>query len=89
MKTALEIINEISPNRPWVERGKTDDMIIKAIHTYHAQFEQWISVKERLPECGEDYNVVLELNDGGKPVSGIMEFDGVEKNWVYPGATKD
>ncbi|WP_114937560.1 hypothetical protein [Mucilaginibacter endophyticus] len=38
MKTPLEIINEISPNRPWNERGKTDDMIIRCMIRYHNQF---------------------------------------------------
>jgi len=48
--------------------------------------EEWVSVDDRLPSHGEDYNVVLDLNDNmGPPVSGIMEFDGINKEWNYPG----
>lgn len=37
-KTAEEILDELSPNRPWSKDGGTDKMIVKAIHAYHAQF---------------------------------------------------
>jgi hypothetical protein len=57
-----------------------------ANNDYAVKESQWISVGDRLPEHGEDFNVVLDLQDGGDPVSGIMEFDGVNRIWLYPGS---
>lgn len=37
MKTAIDILNQVSPNRPWTEGGKTDQMIIRAMKKYAEQ----------------------------------------------------
>lgn len=85
MKTAKQILDEVEL---WA-----DEPILAAMEKYANQFKEqsyteqkWVSVKDRLPEYGEDFNVVLDLEDGGEPVSGIMEFDGVKFIWIYPGS---
>lgn len=46
----------------------------------------WISVKTKLPDIGEEYNVVMDLQDGlGNPVSSTLEYDSISKKWTYPG----
>lgn len=48
--------------------------------------DQWVEVSERFPEKGDDYNIVIDLQDGmGGPVSGSGEFDGIKKVFCYQG----
>lgn len=52
----------------------------------------WISVKDRLPELGEEYNVVWDLKDGGEPLTTTVEWDSIRKIWfdeTYPDGYKD
>lgn len=56
-----------------------------AEEAYQLGVPKWVSITDALPEYGGEYNVVLDLQDGGSPVSGIMEFDGVKNIWNYPG----
>lgn len=44
---------------------------------------KWIDVKDRLPDIGDEYNVVLDLQDGDKPVSSTLFFEITTKRWMY------
>ena len=46
---------------------------------------EWISVEDRLPEFGEEYNCVQVLDDVGNPVTSITEYYAIEKIFCYPG----
>lgn len=46
---------------------------------------EWISVKDRLPEFGEEFNCIQDLFDGDEPVVSITEFDAIKKIFCYPG----
>jgi hypothetical protein len=53
---------------------------------------EWISVKDRLPDIGEEYNVVWDLKDGGAPVSTTVQWDAIRKIWfdeTYPDGVPD
>lgn len=61
--------------------------VLRAMEAYAEQFKpKWISITEMLPEKGDDYNIVIDLQDGmGGPVSGSGEFDGIRKVFCYQG----
>ena len=42
----------------------------------------WIPTKRELPDVGDEYNVVWNVDDEGEPVVTTMFFDAVEKHWV-------
>lgn len=65
-------------------------VIDKLSKLYANQFREeqgWVEIaKDGLPDLGEEYNVVQDIQDGhNKPVSTCSEFDGVKKVWCYPG----
>lgn len=80
-----EIIDKHSPNPNDTNFYHFSDVLSIAEEAYNLGVPRWMPIEEALPEYGGEYNVVLELKDGGSPVSGIMEFDGVKKIWNYPG----
>ena len=43
---------------------------------------KWIDVKDFLPELGDEYNVVYDLEDGEPPLTTTMEFDAINKKWL-------
>jgi hypothetical protein len=43
---------------------------------------EWISVEDRLPELGDEYNVVYDLEDGEPPLTTTMEFNAINKTWI-------
>jgi hypothetical protein len=43
---------------------------------------KWISVEDRLPEFGGEYNVVWNLDDNDYPVSSTMEWCSINKIWT-------
>lgn len=43
---------------------------------------KWISVKDRLPETGDEYNVVWDWNDGTGPTVTTMEYDAKEAKFL-------
>ena len=54
MKTAIDTLEEISPNRPWRNGGKTDAMIIRAMQIYAQSAIDEIKEKiaeEAMVEC--------------------------------------
>lgn len=84
-----EQINELAEKAfPYTKGTSSFDqmrMIKGFIEGYKQAQPKWINVEERLPGFGEEYNCIQELNDGGKPVSTITEFDGIKKIFCYPG----
>jgi len=81
-----EIINKYDVwNAPGEEVLPVTDVLSIAEEAYQLGVPKWVSITDALPEYGGEYNVVLDLQDGGSPVSGIMEFDGVKNIWNYPG----
>lgn len=44
--------------------------------------EDWISVNEKLPDVGDEYNVVYDLEDGEEPLATTMEWDAINKKWL-------
>lgn len=67
--------------KPYIDKS---DQLQAELKQVKAERE-WISVKDRLPEFGEEFNCIQELSDGQEPVVSITEFDGVKKIFCYPG----
>lgn len=82
IRSAEDLLNEFPPK---YDDFYSPDEVFELIQQFQPEGDGWVKCSDMLPEFGGDYNVVLELNDGGEPVSGIMEFDGVHKKWLYPG----
>jgi len=47
--------------------------------------DRWISVKDRLPELGEEFNVIVDLNDGMEPLASCADWNALKKEWFYIG----
>lgn len=47
--------------------------------------DRWISIKDRLPELGEEFNVIVDLNDGMDPVASCADWNAIKKEWFYIG----
>ncbi len=45
--------------------------------------DRWISVKDNLPELGDQFNVIVDLNDGMDPVASCADWDAIKKEWFY------
>lgn len=43
---------------------------------------KWISVEDRLPTVGDEYNVVYDLQDGDEPLATTMQYDAIDKKWI-------
>lgn len=48
----------------------------------------WRSIK-RSPKWGDEYLVVYVLDDGGYPLTTMMDFDAKEKKWTDPKGVPD
>lgn len=83
---AAEYANEKHPNPFFSEMRNISAQDYIAGFRAAEQAQQWILVTERTPEKGDEYNCVQDLNDGlGGPVSTSLEWDAINKKWVYIG----
>lgn len=94
MKTAEEIQDEYAQSKGYdnfycllKDDLRASDLHVRKVQELYADQvkTKWISVEERTPEFGEEFNCVQDLADGGETVSSITEFDAIKNIFCYPG----